>query len=221
MVTVQHLVKQELEKNLLLLDMIQQDLLNINALALKLHPSIEAQLSKTVKLSAVSMAIRRVSQQFLHKKLFSWKFPSDLEISTKTGIYEVAIKREPHLPKLLNKIGLKLNNQPSTFLSVVDASYETVLFTNQYNQKILKASLNSKNILCERDNLGYVSINFEQTTKDISGIYYQITRALALRNISIQSMHTLGAEVILLFKNDVLIPAYHTLKALIENKPIL
>ncbi|MBS3168026.1 hypothetical protein J4216_02810 [Candidatus Woesearchaeota archaeon] len=220
MVTTQNLVKEELQKNILFLDLIQQDLVNINALALKLHPIIETSLNKKIKVSAVSMAIRRVSENFSRNKIFDWKFPTNLEVSTRSEIYEVAIKRDSDLSELLIKIRSKLGNQIGTFLSVVDANYETVLLTNQYNKSALKTILKNKKITSEKDNLGYVTINFEGYTKDVPGIYYQITRALALRNISIQSMHTLGSEVILLFKNGILIKAYETIKSLIDNKPL-
>ncbi len=221
MVTVQHLIKTELSNNPILLDLIQQNLLNINALALKFHPNIERDLGRKIKIGAVSMAIRRVSEDFSNRKIFDWKFPPNLEVSTRSEIYEIAIKRDSDLSDLLIKIRFKLGNQIGTFLSVVDANYETVLLTNQYNKSALKTILKNKEITSERDNLGYVTINFEEFTKDVPGIYYQMTRALALRNISIQSMHTIGAEVIFLFKGNVLMKAYETMKCLVENKPIL
>ena len=218
MVTVQHLVKKELENNWILLDMMQQDLLNINAVAEKLHHNIEKSLGRKVKLSAISMAIRRYSEEFSSKNIFKWKFPEDLEISTKSNIYEIAIKKDSNLSKSLEQIRSKMSNQVGSFLSLVDGIHETVFFTNQSNKNNLKSILRSKEITSERDNLGYVSINFQEITKEIPGIYYRITRVLALKNISIQSMHTIGAEVIFLFKDEVLMEAYKSIKNLIENK---
>ena len=74
MPTVQHLVKQEIEKNPFLIDILEQNLINISALAEKIQPFIEKELKKKIKLSAVSMAIRRYTQQISKSIFFNGNF---------------------------------------------------------------------------------------------------------------------------------------------------
>ena len=221
MVTVQQLVKNELYKKPILLDMFQQNLLNVSAVAETFYPTITKQLGKEVKLTAVSMAIRRVAENFSQRDIFTWEFPSDLEISTRSHIYELAIKRDSKIHHLVAKIREQLPRKIGTFLSVVDANYETVLISNQCNKHIIKKILKGKEVTSERDNLGYLTITFESYVKNIPGVYYQITRALALNNIPIQSFHTIGAEVIIHFHSEDLVHGYTIVKKLIENKAIL
>ena len=211
MVTVQHIVKEELIKNPFLVDLLQQDLLNISALAEKLYPKVTRILGRNVKITAISMAIRRIAQQFYKKQMFKWEFPKNLEVSTKSNVYEIAIKKESQLSTLLFNIQKNLIKKAGIFLSVVDGNYETVFLSNQCNKKIIKKMLKNKEITSEQDNLGYLSVNFEPYTKDIPGIYYRITRAFAFNNISIQSFHTIGAEMIILFKKKDFMNAYETL----------
>jgi len=216
MVTVQHVIRDELTAKPVLIDMLQQDLLNISALAEKLLPKIERILRKKIKQTAVSMAIRRVAEDFSNKKIFQWKFPKNLEVSTRSNIYEIAIKRDPKLVQILSSLQKQIPKKIGMFLSVVDAQYETVFLSNQCNKDIIRKSLKNKEITSEQDNLGFVSVNFEPNTKDIPGIYYRITRALAFNNISIQSFHTIGAEMVILFKNKDLMSAHETIKNLID-----
>lgn len=221
MVTIQNLVKNEIEKNPVIADVLQEELINISALAVKILPKIQKELGNKVKLSAVSMAIRRYNEEITDKKLLKWKFPDNLEVSTKSNIYEVAIERTPEISKILDYIQKNIKREKGEFLSIVEGTYEILIFTNQTNKQIIKDSLKSQKITSELNNLAYVTINWGKITKDIPGIYYRITRALAFKGISIQSFHTIGAEMTIFFKDDVFLEAYQTIGNLLQNKLFL
>lgn len=218
MVTVQHLVKRELEKNPFLIDVLQQELINVSALALKIQPAIEKELVKRVKTTAISMALRRYTSETSKKNIFQWKFPKNLEVSTKSQIYEVAIEKTPNAKKIFDQLHHNIKRQKGEFLSFVEGTYEIIIFTNQRNKKQVKKAIKNQKITSENDNLAYVTVNWEKFTKDIPGIYYRITRALAFRNISIQSFHTIGAEMMIFFKEDDLVNAYNIVNNILHNK---
>lgn len=221
MVTVQNIVRHELGRNPILLEMLQQDLLNVSAVAEKMQPKIQDSLIRQVKITAISMAIRRLSQELSKKQMFSWRFPENTEIATKSDIYEVAVRKEPRLPQLLAKLNRAIPDKKGSFLSIVEGSYETVFLTNQSNKAAIKSALKGRKIVSERDHLGYIAVNFEPYTKDVPGIYYQLTRSLAFGSISIQSLHTIGSEMVMLFRKKDMPRAYESVRALIENRPLL
>jgi len=218
MVTVQHLVKKELEKNPFLIDIMQQELINISALAIKLQPTIEKELGKKVKMSAIGMGLRRYALDMSKKSIFQWKFPKNLEISTKSQIYEVAIERTPKVKKILDYLYNNIKREKGEFLSFNEGTYEIAIFTNQKNKRYVRKAIAKHKITSECDNLAYVTVNWEKITKNIPGIYYRITRALAFRNISIQTFHTIGAEMMIFFKEDKLVDAYQVIGDLLHNK---
>jgi aspartokinase len=218
MVTVQHLVKKEMENNPVLADILQQELVNISALALKLQPTIMKEMGKDVKASAIGMALRRYVSETSGNPIYQWKFPKNLEISTKSQIYEVAIEKSSRVKKILDHLFDSIKRQKGEFISFVEGTYEIVIFTNQKNKEYVREAIKKHTITSECDNLAYVTVNWEKITKDIPGIYYRLTRALAFKNISIQSFHTVGAEMIILFKEEVLVDAYQVLGNLLHNK---
>lgn len=218
MVTVQHLVKKELDKNQFLIELLQQELINISALALKLQPAIEKELGQKVKTTAIGMALRRYAAETSHRAVFNWKFPENLEVSTKSQIYEVAIERTPKVKKILDELYSHIERQKGEFFSFIEGTYEMVIFTNQHNKKRVRRAINDQKITSERDDLSYVTVNWEKKTKEIPGIYYRITRALAFRNISIQSFHTIGAEMIIFFKKEEMVSAYQVIDDILHNK---
>jgi hypothetical protein len=217
MVTVQRAVKKELEKSPFIVDLLQQELVNISALALKLQPSIERELGKTVQLAAIGMALRRATDEISAKPVFKWKFPKNIEVSTKSQIYEVAIERTPDAKKILDALYKNIHRQEGELLSFVEGTYEIVIFTNQKNKNQIKTIIRHQKITSELDGLAYISVNWGAVTKNIPGIYYRITRALAFRNIPIQSFHTIGSEMILFFKNDAFLDAYQVVTSSLHN----
>ncbi len=216
MVTISHLVKKELERNPFLSDLLSDGLLNVNALAERLEPAIQSELGKKVKRSAIGMAIRRFSEQnnLLRKKFV---LPTGMEVSTKSNVFEVAVEKNPDTPKILQKLYSTLKREKGEFLSVFEGSYELVIFTNQAKkQEVLRANQGNK-ITCEVNNVCCISVNWPKETKDVPGIYYQITRALAFESIPIQSFHTIGSEMLLVFKKEVFLQAFKAIEKTLGN----
>jgi aspartokinase len=218
MVNVQQIVEKELERNLYLFDMLQLGIANITAVAYHLHPLIEKELKKEIKISAISMAIRRAQGHLSKGSNLNWKFPKNLEISLKSELFEVAIKRNDRAQEIMDKINAVIDKDKGDTFTFVEGTYEYMILINQkYMDRVLNA-LKKEKITSRRVSVGYVTVNWENMTKDIPGIYYRITRALAFRNISIQSFHTIGAEMMIIFKSDVLSEAYQTIHNLLNNK---
>ncbi len=216
MVTIQYIVNKELEKTPILLDLLEEGLLNVTAIAIKISPQVIEKLGKQVKISAISMAIRRFPETSLLRTATKWKFPKNVEIATKSKIYEVAIEKTSVIPSIINRLHKEIKKEKGEFLSIVEGTYEFLIFTNQSHKVKIKKILHGHTITSEQENLAYITVNWAKDTKNIPGIYYQITRALAFKGISIQAFHTIGSEMMLFFKEDVFLDAYQTLATLLK-----
>lgn len=217
MPTIQHFVRAEMENNPFLIDMMQQELVNISALALRLQPGIERAMGRKAKASAIGMALRRYASGISQKPIFEWEFPPDLEFSTRSQIYEVAIERTPEAKRILDELYAHVRRRKGEFLSFVEGTYEIAIFTNRRNKARVKAAIKGQKVTSECDRLSYITVNWESDTKEIPGIYYRISRALAFRGIPIQSLHTIGAEMMLLFKEEDFKQAHAAISDLLQN----
>lgn len=217
MPSIQQLVTLELKKNHYLIELLQLKLINITAIAKNFQKSIENNLNKKTNVTAISMAIRRSLLDLTKQNIFDFNFPENLEISSKSQIYELALARSEKNSLLAKKINEKFSAAKGDYISVIEGTYEIVIFTNQKHKKIIRKFITGCKITSEADNLAYITVNWGNTTKDIPGIYYRITRALALKNISIQSFHTVGAEMMIFFKEDVFQEASQTILHLLKN----
>ena len=213
MVTVQHIVYQELSKNPFLTEVLALGLANVSAVANFIHPTVQQEFKKPVKYSAVGMAIRRYMDNIPYRSIFKFKFPKDLEISTMSDIYEIAIERTPFSDRTMFSLRKMLSKRKGNFLSIIEGTYEIAFYTNQKNRLLLRKILRRYKTTSERENLSFVSVNFSQDTKEIPGIYYHITRSLAYKGLSIQSFHTIGSEMTIFVKSEILV---ETLKTIIQ-----
>ncbi len=218
MVTVNHVIKSELEANPFIADLLNAGLLNVSALALKLQPKVERLLSRKVKSTAVSMAIRRHATNNAANPVNKWIFSKDMSISTKSNLYEISFKKNPRVSSHAFELEKQVSKQAGSFLSIIEGVNETAFLTNQFNREGVMRILGGIRIIHEKSGLGLVSIDFEPSAKEMPGIYYLITRALAFNNIPIHSMHTIGGEVILIFEGSDLLKAHRVITSAVLPK---
>lgn len=202
------LIINKFHSNPFLNDLAQQGLINIQGLAEQFKSEIFNDTGEDLSANAIAMCIRRYLKSQSGNKTTDWKFPEDIEITSRSEIYEVAVERSQKNIDLFLSLQKNASHNKGNFLSVFEGSYEVVILTNQKNKPEIRKHLKASQITSEVDNLGYVTVNWEKLTKDIPGIYYRINKSLAVNDISIQSFHTIGTEMMILFKEDKLSKAY-------------
>ena len=199
MVKLSGIVRQELEQNAYLLDILQSGFGNISAVAGGLKKRIESKCKKKITVPATSMCIRRYLKQNKPRKMSTYKLPIELCIKVLNGMNEITLpkKSEGYLESL-QKIALlgKID------FSIVEGQFETLLFfKNRYLHQIRNSvDISKSNVMIS--GLSCISVQWPAVTKDIPGIYYKVARALAIRDISVQSLHTIGSEMMIVVKSE-------------------
>lgn len=188
---------------------------NYSAVAESIRKEIELTTRTKIKTSAMSMALRRlfVARKGEKEKIKKIK---PIEITTRTGIFEIAMKKDAKSVKAAESIRRLFLDKSQDFISVMEGTFEIVLYTNQLHKVSIKKSLPKKSITSEIDNLCCVTVNWPKETKEIPGIYARMTRALAINDISIQSFHTIGSEMTIYIKEPYLRGAHEILVGLLR-----
>jgi hypothetical protein len=212
------IVEEELLKNPLLMECLALGFCNVSGLAKYLKPSIDIKLKTTATIAAIGMTIRRLSARLQRAIPKNKNFPAHIDISARTGIYEVALPRNETNRILAEKVKSLVKVGTAELLVSVEGIYEIVIFASQKYKPAIKKILRSKKTSSEVDNLGIVTVNWPPSTKSIPGIYYRITRALAIKHVSIQSFHTIGSEMMILFSGAQFGDGYETIFRLLNNQ---
>ena len=217
---ISRIIKETLNSNPYLFEYIQLDLINISAASDFIRGQIAKQDREDISSAAIGMAIRRISQQHKKKSLIKYNFPLNIAISTRSHIYELSVQKNSLSKTLVKKLHERIVPSKSDIFSVIEGNYEIVIIASENLSTAIKKIFKKAKVTSELNNLSFISVDWSSETKDIPGIYYQVTRALAFKNISIQSFRTIGSEMSIYFKEADFLPAYETIKELFEKGSI-
>lgn len=218
MTTIAQLVKEMLNERPFVQECLNESLINFGALARQLKPGIEKKLNKKVKTLAISMAIRRYNDE--RKKKFNnhFKFYSNIDITAKSSLVEFILKKSTNVFQVIHTFSKNLKIEEGDFVSVTQGSIYVSVLTNQRHKKSLKSLLRDENIIFYQENIGAVFLTFPPKIRDIPGIYYLVTQALASNNISALSLLTIYGEIVTIYEDADVAKAYQVLYDLINKK---
>lgn len=218
MATVSHIVKKIVKENPLLEEFLSRKLINYASLAEELHPKIELELNKTVKHTAILMALRRLSEELenKNKKTIKKVFLED-DIIIKENLIELIIEKEKILKnKESERNYKKLLEKLDSKIQIVNSTYEIILILNKKLYEKTKKILEEYNfkIKKEHENLSSITIRISEEATNTIGFFYIITKELAFNNINLYEILSTYTELTLLLKEKDIIKAFEVLKKL-------
>ena len=211
MVTVSQLTKKILQEKPYVHEALEKNLINIVALAELIRPDIEKELGK-VKISAISMAIRRYveknKEEFYNKIILTKK--SDLLI--KSNLFEISLLKSGTVYKKLIKLYDIVNFEIGDTLNIIQGNYEILILGNEkYKKKFLEV-LKGETVKLVKGNMASISLKIPQLCIDNPGFYYTITKTLAMNNISITDIVNTETEATFILEDKYVAKAYNVLK---------
>lgn len=189
-------------------------LINYGAFANELLPKIKEELKKPIKLSAVIMALRRLSEKLELKNPKSFKFNQQIALTIKTGLFNMAYKKSPYISKALQKIYDTVDYSSGDVLMVNLGNHEvTIVSNNKYYTK-LKELMKSEILIEDSKNVSAISLSLSLELMDTPGFFYLVTRTLTWENINIREVVSTPKELILIINDNDVTKGYTALKKL-------
>ncbi len=215
MVTISHVVQDVLKRQVLIQEAINHDIVSFNKLAHMLKPQIEQELGKTVKQSAIVMALRRSSNSFSKvssKPIFSYSIET-----IKTDISYIVLEESSSLLSQLEKLYRIIDFKKGGILNIIQGNYEIAIMINsKYKEKVLDI-LSEEKVLETIDDLVSISLTYSKNFLFTPGILYDVSRFLAWENINAIDIILTKTELSLLIDKKDLMRCYRTLGRFAEN----
>jgi len=215
MVTISHVVQDVLKRQVLIQEAINHGIVSYNKLAQMLKPQIEQELGKTVKHSAVVMALRRSSEKFTKtasKPVFSYSIET-----IKTDISYIVLEESVTLLSQLEKLYGIIDFKKGGILNIIQGNYEVaIIINNRYKEKVLDILAEEK-VLGEVDDLVSISLTYSKNFLFTPGILYDVSRFLAWEDINAIDIILTKTELSLLVDKKDLMRCYRTLGRFAEN----
>ncbi len=188
----------------------QIGLVNINSLSRYIKEKSKG-VDKRSSVAAIGMEIRRFVAKLPKQNTPKFFHPDiPLHIVTRTNLQELIFDKNGENRKLC----LDLFNQISktkSFSCLVEGEKEIVLLTDYSLSEFLNKEKIRGIVSHHTRDLGFISIDFPISLREIVGVYNHITAALVMVNIPIHSFHTIGGEILIIVKNKDLIKTQEVL----------
>jgi hypothetical protein len=214
MVTVQNLVEKIIEQKPFLQEALSKGIVNNAALAEELRPQIEKELKKTVKFSAVNMAIRRLAEKLEKSFVVKTKFDEDTNVIVQSDLIEIVVYKTEEVQKQIKQLYDLVDFRKGDFLTITQGLHEVMIITNKkYEKKIKFPEKSVKKVLKK---LSSLTINIPETAVETVGLFYIVARALNWENINIVDIVSTFTEMTFIVSENDTAKAFDTLKKLIE-----
>ncbi|MBS3121696.1 hypothetical protein J4434_02320 [Candidatus Woesearchaeota archaeon] len=217
MVTIARTVEKIVERKPFLQEALVRGVINVAALAEEILPEVETEMKEKVKFGAVMMAIRRLGEKLNKSFIKTAKFDLSSDISVKSDLYEITLRKLPSIQAKISKLYDKINSE-NDFLTVTQGINEITLITNRRNKPKIRSLFDSKEIKSEVEDIASVTINIPVEAIQTIGLFYIATRALNWENINIIEIVSTFTELTFIIKEEDAPRAFATLKQLIREQ---
>jgi aspartokinase len=183
--SVSSCVKRIIDKTPFIHEMLVRGILSFSNYASSIKEEVEENYGKSVKHSAIVMAIRRYGEELKTRENSEKKVNVDYEIVMKTKICDLNIVRNDKFLSKLTKLYHEVSTEKGDFLNVSLGSHEiSVAVSEKYGDVVDEISLGEE-ILHRKDDLVALSLVFSGEFMATPGIVYEAVRKLAWEVINV------------------------------------
>lgn len=218
--SVAFFVKEIINRSPFISEMLIQEVISYSNLAEFIKPKVEALYGGSVSSAAIVMAVRRYTTELkkmnhLEKK----RGKIDYEISMKTNIYDVNIRRTPSFINNIPSLYSLVRSENGDFINICIGEYEIVITISDKYKTALDDMLRGESVINSEEDMVALTISFKDNNfLETPGITYLATRKLAWENINIyEIVSTLNVLTFIIKKKDSL-EAYGVLQAFFDEE---
>lgn len=215
MVTVSHLVKKIVSDQPFVEEALAGNILSIANFAEQIHPKIEKELNKKVRLPAIVMALRRYAEQISEHRKTIREFNYAGEILMKTNVCDFSVVKSPSLLIKLKTIYNIVNFERGDTLNVILGNNEVSIIINEKYIQKLSRFLSGEKILNKEQNLVALTLVFASDDfLHTPGIIFDAVRRLAWENINIYEIVSTMTELTFILSKKDSMRSYNALQEL-------
>ncbi|MFA7396779.1 MAG: DUF7523 family protein [Sphaerochaetaceae bacterium] len=218
MESVSSAVKKIIDRTPFLYEMLIQGILSYSNYAATIHQEVETLHGKSVKSSAIVMAIRRYAEQLRLKEEEQVEYNLHYEMRMKTNIHSINLKRSNTLMEKLSRVYALISPLSGDFLNITLGSYELSLsFSDKYLSEVKKI-ITQETILHSEGDLVALSLVFSGDFMTTPGIVYEAVRKLAWENINVNEIVSTMNELTFVIKRSDSMEAFTVLQTFLGGE---
>ena len=211
MATIAHITKHLIKQRYLIEDLISEGLINFNVLAEKFQSKIEYEMGQKVKLSTITMAIRRFSETAQKHEINKSNLLKDSELVMKSNLCDIVVHKSRALNEKLKKIYALANYSKGDTLNIIHGNYDVSIIINEKLQHQVLENLTGETIYNIENNLVALTVLYDRKMLDIPGIVHSLLKQLVVQNVSLVDIFSSLNEVTFIIPKESATKSYEAL----------
>lgn len=204
MATISNIIEEIVADSPFLEDYMSKGLINVSSLARQLRPEIELRLNKTVKDSAVIMAIQRmpisVSQQ--HSEKINELIKQITDVSVRSSLADYTFKNSVSLRACLTTLMQRIENNSEVFFTLSQGIYESTVIINKDWIEVVSEIFKNETCVNIEKEITALNIKLPELNTETKGIYYMIFKQFTISNINVKDVVSTSNELTILIDSS-------------------
>ncbi|MGD1822384.1 MAG: hypothetical protein ACPKM0_06430 [Pleomorphochaeta sp.] len=214
--SVSSCVKKIIDKTPFINEMLVKGILSYSNYATSIKEDVENSYNKSVKHSAIVMAIRRYGDELRAREKNENKSDVDYEIIMKTKIYDLNIVRNDKFLSKLSQLYNEVSTDKGDFLNVSLGSHEISVAISEKYKDLLEQLAQEEEILHKMEDLVALSLVFSGNFLQTPGIVYEAVRKLAWEKINVIEIVSTKNELTFVIKREDSMKAFDELQSFLS-----
>src|SRR3989344_952332 len=217
MISISDAVYEIVKQSPYLTEALSEQIINLSALARKIHLKVEEKVKKDINDGAIIAALKRIGNK-LNKKYKKVKIMNNLgDMTVRSNISEYTYLNTETLLKKVQELFLNIGSKKEIFLNLSQGISESTIIASGNIEKEIQKTFKNETLSAKLVNLSSISIKLPEDTVNDSGAYYSILKLFALEGINMVEMVSTYTEVSLIFRTVDIDKAFSVLtKATME-----
>lgn len=207
MLSIGKITEDIINRSPFLREAMNENLINVSALARKIKPEVEENLGVEVKEGAIVMAIKRMSPGLYHRlNLKIVSFMSELgDFLVRSNLVDFTYQNSENLKnQQASDLMQLLESESDGFYTISRGVTETTIVTNASFTEKLMELLKDERLKSHNQNLASITVKLPYSNTEMYGIYYYILKHLAWEGLNILEIISTANEFTIIFnQNDI------------------
>jgi hypothetical protein len=201
--TVADVVRQVVLESPFLEDGLARGILNLSALARELRPRVEDELVKEVSEGSLVMALKRLAPGLRRRARPECGIGSYLrDLTVRSNLSEITFLKSQTLPGKQRELLTAAQRGAQEFVTFTRGSFEVTAIFDSSLGAAAEAIFEGETVVARLDRLAAITIRLAAETVETSGVYYQVLKHLAIRDINVVEVVSTYTELTIILQRD-------------------
>lgn len=219
MSSISKITEDIINRSPFLREAMNENLINISALARKIKPEIEKVSGKPTKEGAIVMAIKRMTPGVYHR--INLKINNVIggigDFLVRSDLVDYTFENSESLRVSQGQLIQQLKDDKDSFFTVCRGITETTYVLNSKYSELIENSFRKENMKAHTKDLSSITVKLPETNVETYGVYYYIMKHLAWEGINIEQVVSTTNEFTAIVKSSDIDEAFKILMQLKRN----